>query len=218
MWAGCSRTNQASTPDGGPVYDDGGVDGAPGDAGGDGASEDAGATWYTCSPGSIAGEPLCPAGHVCYFFPGHCPWPAGFCVPRPEECPEEVDEVCGCDNVTYANECLARQAGTSVLFHDRCDRTCTTNDDCEPDELCGNTERSEASDWCVVEGEGRCMSFSPMCEFIEANAPENVVDFAFDYPVCGCDGTTYANACEAAVEGRTHTAAYQPCETEDGGV
>jgi hypothetical protein len=44
----------------------------------------------------------------------------GECKPRPESCIEIFDPVCGCDRVTYSNECIANLNGQDVLFEGTC--------------------------------------------------------------------------------------------------
>lgn len=44
----------------------------------------------------------------------------GVCAPRPELCTQQVEPVCGCDNVTYSNECMAAAAGKGVLHLGEC--------------------------------------------------------------------------------------------------
>jgi hypothetical protein len=170
--------------------------------------------------------PPCPEGFYCGAIPGQCPGSSlpgtffGVCVPVPDECPEEIDEVCSCDNVTYGNECLARRAGKPVAFHDRCDRTCTTRDDCGPTAFCGNIMGAEYSEWCAVEEQGRCLDFAPLCKLFPSLGARVDADGGDDLPVCGCDGMVYADVCEATVEARTNIA-WAPCDVdsnEDGGV
>jgi hypothetical protein len=36
-------------------------------------------------------------------------------------CPEYIDQVCGCDHVTYANECFAKAAGVVTWTKGKCD-------------------------------------------------------------------------------------------------
>ena len=45
---------------------------------------------------------------------------SGVCKPKPESCPDTAAAVCGCDNKTYANDCLAAKAGTSVNHQGEC--------------------------------------------------------------------------------------------------
>ncbi|MBX3231978.1 MAG: hypothetical protein KIT84_12430 [Labilithrix sp.] len=70
------------------------------------------------SPASIRcgerGEP-CAADEFCDFADTACGTTpvVGRCLPRPAAavCPAECNPVCGCDGVTYCNECFAHVAG-----------------------------------------------------------------------------------------------------------
>lgn len=167
---------------------------APGaaDCGADLTKDALGCESYDGCPGAVApgGDCIsgdcCPPGYYCAKDPGTCDGP-GVCTALPERCTLELNRVCGCDGVTYANPCIAASAGANIDHMGACEDDpppvdgCTTNDDCDIESYC-STEDGE----CDEVGECR---------------PRPEICIALFDPVCGCDGQTYSNSCVAASRG-----------------
>jgi len=130
----------------------------------------------------------CDEGQFCKIAAGECSEDAeGTCTKKPTKCPDHMAPVCGCDQVTYDNLCLAAAAGVNVAAKGAC---------VEPT-VCGGTEGITCGDgefcirdtgMCADEDEGVCVEKPPACP--------PVVE-----PVCGCDSRTYTSDCEAARSG-----------------
>ncbi len=110
----------------------------------------------------------------------------GVCSTPTEVCAEIFAPVCGCDDVTYGNECEANAAGTSAA----------ANGPCEGDErACGGREGQTCNDneYCEYELQDMCgaADATGVCKAQPEVCTEEV------NPVCGCDGETYNNACAA---------------------
>jgi hypothetical protein len=110
----------------------------------------------------------------------------GECAPIPSECPDVFEPVCGCDGMTYGNRCEAAMAGVSIAHRGACVRRCdrTGEHPCDEGQFCmfqpGMCDAEDAV--------GMCTSIPEVCRDIYE-------------PVCGCDGMTYGNHCEAAMAG-----------------
>jgi hypothetical protein len=118
----------------------------------------------------------------------------GVCTQRPEFCSEIFAPVCGCDGQTYGNSCFAAAAGVSVESSGEC----APPEPTEP-QACGSRGLPEcdADRFCSFPAESDCgRADAPgVC----AQRPEACIQI-FD-PVCGCDGNTYGNSCDAASAG-----------------
>lgn len=141
--------------------------------------------------GGFAGIP-CPNGQFCFYPVGTCGQGdiQGVCLPLGGAncfCPAVYDPVCGCDGNTYGNECLATCAGVSIAHPGECRQLCgglSPLPPCDNDEFC-KYPPGTCDDPSV---QGHCTAFPQACPDVWM-------------PVCGCDGVTYGNECEADVAG-----------------
>jgi len=65
----------------------------------------------------------CETGNYCEIKKGECKVIAdvsGTCRKKPEMCTQQYQPVCGCDNKTYSNACVAAAAGVSVSGDGEC--------------------------------------------------------------------------------------------------
>jgi predicted RNase H-like HicB family nuclease len=139
-----------------------------------------------CDPSST--DPPCGEDEFCKLPPGVCAHQdaLGRCAPVPQGCPDIWDPVCGCDGVTYSNECDADAARVSIAHRGECQRPCYVGDEyqCNDDEFC----LRETGTCATTDLNGVCVRIPTVCPDVWL-------------PVCGCDGETYGNRCEAIMAG-----------------
>jgi hypothetical protein len=129
-------------------------------------------------------------GEVCLIRSDTCdPLAEGECVEAPTGCSDESDPVCGCDGETYDNACLALLEGVAIESDGVCEVAPIQ---------CGGVEGTicESGRACLIE-EGVC---DPQAIGVCVEGPGDC-SLEPDAMVCGCDGTTYRNSCEAMQAG-----------------
>jgi hypothetical protein len=170
------------------------------------SGESAGDAGVDAGPGTGAclADSDCPTGAFCDFPEGTCGEagsPPGVCVFLPDDCSGMPQlPVCTCDNRSFVNDCERQRY--ALLLHQRgtclaSGRACVTSSDC----LVGGV----TGEYCepIYDGEDQC-GISGICERIPTECGTE------PSPVCGCDGTTYTNACEAGRAG-VGVASRSPC-------
>ncbi|HKP63737.1 MAG TPA: Kazal-type serine protease inhibitor domain-containing protein [Polyangiales bacterium] len=113
----------------------------------------------------------------------------GQCADKPTGCTKELRETCGCDGNTYGNPCMAAAAGVSIQHEGACKtadgsgQTCggLKPNKCPDGEYCDYPESAKCG---AADQTGTCKTIPQAC----------TADYT---PVCGCDDTTYGNACGA---------------------
>lgn len=65
---------------------------------------------------------ICSTGEFCQFAENRCglAQDVGICTPMNQVCAPQVAPVCGCDGVTYQNDCQRQRAGVSAAHHGPC--------------------------------------------------------------------------------------------------
>jgi hypothetical protein len=114
----------------------------------------------------------CPAGLYCE--KPSCDAPSGVCEPFPIECGDDEQPVCGCDGITYFDDCLRTQNGIAASTAGSCHlegaSTCagSMNALCPDGTVCALLLGTNSS--CASFPEGSCWVLPARCPSPDASA------------------------------------------------
>ena len=164
--------------------------------------------------GGIAGI-TCPDGEFCNYDARAMCGAAdqgGTCEPIPQACPDVFAPVCGCDLMTYGNDCEANAAGVAVAYDGMCSKPCSDDADCNPGEVCQDGSCIDTSGGVCGGIAGLQCAIDEWCDYPDTSMcgagdiqgicrPRPDACLAVFDPVCGCDGNTHSNSCVANSNG-----------------
>lgn len=169
--------------------------------GSDDTGGDAIKTGKTCG---TRGAAACASGSVCIFAESAACGSSdegGSCLVPSQVCTADANPVCGCDGVTYGNECKAHAAGASIMATGACSGTPVTPVDGGGDATvalgaaCGRraTGACAAGLTCIFPTGTDCgeTDVGGTCQQTGSPCPQDI------HPLCACDGKSYNNECAA---------------------